>query len=171
MGQDKLILRALEPGDIDAIYRWENAPEIWQHSAAHAPFSRHMLTQYVMEAATGDLYADKQLRLVAEVDGMAVGCVDLFDYDPQHHRAGVGILVDAACRKRGYGLRMLKAMAEYGHDVLQLHQIYCHVAEDNTASRHLFEKAGYRCCGELKEWIYDAKEQRYMKAYMYQYLM
>ena len=41
-------LRAVEPEDIEAIYRWENDHEVWQYSAAHTPFSRHQLTQYVM---------------------------------------------------------------------------------------------------------------------------
>lgn len=171
MGQDQLVMRALEPEDLDAIYRWENDPSVWEYSDVHTPYSRHVLTQYLIEAQSGDFYRDRQLRLVAELDGVAVGCVDLFDFDPSHHRAGVGVLVDSRYRRRGIALLMLRHIARYAHDVLQLHQLYCHVSETNEASKNLLLKAGYILSGTLEQWLYDPKTNQYKKAWILQRLL
>ena len=34
-------LRAVEPEDVEAMYRWENDPAVWRVSGTLAPFSRH----------------------------------------------------------------------------------------------------------------------------------
>lgn len=151
-------LRAVEPEDIEAIYRWENDHEVWQYSAAHTPFSRHQLTQYVMASLEQDIYSTKQLRLIGEVCGSdgyeAVGAVDLYDFDPYHRRAGVGILVDTAWRRRGVGRAMLKALKDYVKDNLDLHQLYCEVGCSNKASLALFMAEGFEVCGTKKQWLH-----------------
>lgn len=171
MGQDQLVIRALEPEDIDAIYRWENDPSVWEYSDVHTPYSRHVLTQYLLEAQSGDFYRDRQLRLVAQLDGQAVGCIDLFDYDPHHHRAGVGILVDSAFRRQGIAHRMVEYLKRYAHDVLQLHQLYCHVTIDNLASRQLFLKAGFTHAGTLNDWNYNPQSKQYQPAWILQVIL
>lgn len=146
-------LRALEPEDVDLIYRWENDPEMWDCSAEHAPFSRHRLMDYVMNDGLRDICASRQLRLVAMDGEVAVGCVDLYDYEPFHQRAGVGMLVDARLRGRGYGKAMLMALTEYCRRHLLLHQLYCEVAVGNVASRRLFEGCGFVDAGCRKQWL------------------
>src|SRR5687768_497329 len=94
----KIILRALEPSDINLMYEWENDTDIWPVSGTLSPFSRHTMEQFV-KVAHQDIYTNKQLRLAIEVrNGKAnahntIGYLDLFDFDPAHLRAGVGILV------------------------------------------------------------------------------
>ena len=36
-------LRAVEPGDVDLMYEWENDCDIWPVSGTTEPFSRHQL--------------------------------------------------------------------------------------------------------------------------------
>ena len=50
-------LRALEPEDLDLIYRIENDPDFWRHGSTTVPYSRYALRQY-MESAQNDLFAD-----------------------------------------------------------------------------------------------------------------
>lgn len=42
-------LRAVEPDDVETLYRWENDPEVWRVSGTLAPFSRHALMRFVEE--------------------------------------------------------------------------------------------------------------------------
>ena len=96
-------LRAVEPDDVEPMYRWENDPAVWRVSGTLAPFSRHQLVRFVEEQQF-DIYQTRQMRLIIETVGEseAVGALDLFEFDPQHRRAGVGILVhDPAHRSRG----------------------------------------------------------------------
>ena len=151
-----VILRAMEPYDIDDIYRWENDPAIWQHSISHAPFSRHLLTEYVMESASNDIFATKQLRLMATCThtDATVGCIDLFDFDAYHHRAGVGILVDSKHRQKGYGQAMLHALHTFCAQHLQIHTLHCTIAADNSQSIHCFSQCGYTPVGTLPHWLW-----------------
>ena len=145
-------LRALEPEDLELMYGWENDMQVWRVSGTVAPFSRHVLSRLIEEQQC-DIYATRQMRLVIEHDGQAVGAVDLFEFDPHNRRAGVGIIVDSQHRAQGLGHDALKALEQYARQTLHLHQLWCSVPVDNEASLKLFRKAGYVECGLRREWI------------------
>ena len=151
-------LRALEPEDLDAMYGWENDTDSWRVSGTVAPFSRHVLSRLIDEQQF-DIYATRQMRLVIEsLNGTAVGAVDMFEFDPQNLRAGVGIIVAPPYRKQGFALDALQTLERYVRDVLRMHQLWCSVGADNEASLVLFKKAGYAECGRRKEWILTPNE-------------
>ena len=147
-------LRALEIEDIEAMYGWENDTEVWRVSGSVAPFSRNVLRRLIDEQQF-DIYATRQMRLVIEcaTSGEAVGAVDLFEFDPHHRRAGVGIIVAPSYRRQGYALDALLTLERYAKEVLMLHQLWCSAGADNKASLSLFAKAGYAECGRRREWI------------------
>ena len=147
-------LRALEIEDIEAMYGWENDTEVWRVSGSVAPFSRNVLRRLIDEQQF-DIYATRQMRLVIEcaTSGEAVGAVDLFEFDPHHRRAGVGIIVAPPYRRQGYALDALLTLERYAKEVLMLHQLWCSAGADNKASLSLFAKAGYAECGRRREWI------------------
>lgn len=154
-------LRALEPTDIDVLYKWENDIENWQVSNIQTPFSRHTLQQYI-ETAHQDIYSVKQLRLIIELSlsadekKIAIGCIDLFDFDPKHLRAGIGILIaEKTERRKGYASEALALLINYAFDVLNLHQLYCNITAENDASILLFQKHHFQISGIKKQWIRD----------------
>lgn len=146
-------LRALEPTDIEALYRWENDPAIWRVSGTIAPLSRERLARFI-EEQNYDLYATRQMRLVVEAEGVAVGTVDCFDFEPLDGRMGIGIMIYAEeHRRQGYARATIEAIKHYGRQTLGLHQIWASVAEDNEPSRALFEGCGFEPCGLRREWL------------------
>ena len=160
-------LRAMEPQDIEAIYRWENDPAVWRDSAAHQPFSRQTLETFINEQHDTDIYISRQLRLMADNgEGTAVGCVDLFDFDPYHHRAALGLLVDSRQRGNGYGAAIIGELEAFCRTHLQLHQLYCIIAVDNEHCCRLFEHAGFSCDGTLQDWIWNSGQ--WVDAHLYQ---
>lgn len=155
--QNELLkLRALEPTDLELLYKWENNPEIWEVSSTLTPFSKYILHQYI-ENSHKDIFESKQLRLIIELNkkntSKPIGTIDLFDFDFYHQRAGIGILI--ACiedRNKGYAENSLEIIHEYCKNHLHLCQLYCHIDEDNTGSLKLFEKIGYKISGRQKKW-------------------
>ena len=148
-------LRSPEPEDLEFLYRWENDTDIWQVSNTITPFSRFTLKKYI-ETSHLDIYENQQLRFMIDTieDGKTVGTIDLFDFDPYHHRAGVGILIgEDAFRGKGLADDALKVLVRYGFSVLMLHQLYCNIGAHNEQSLHLFEKNGFAVVGEKKEWL------------------
>ena len=149
----KIRFRALEPEDIDLLFEWENDAEIWEISNTFEPFSKYILAKYIKDSQR-DIYESKQIRMIIEtIDGKAVGAIDLFDFDPFHFRAGVGILIhDEKDRKLGYASDSLKLLCLYATNYLRLHQLYANISEDNLASIHLFKSNGFELIGTKKEW-------------------
>ena len=146
-------LRALEPSDIEPMYLWENDPEVWRVGGTTAPLSLQRIAQFVEEQSY-DLYATKQMRLIIEVEGIAVGTLDILDFDPRHLRFGIGILIYAPeARGKGYAHAAIEAIKTYARDTLALKQIWASVAADNEASIALFEGCGFELCGTRKAWL------------------
>jgi diamine N-acetyltransferase len=147
-------LRALEPTDVDALYLWENDTDIWKVSSTQTPFSRYVLEQYIATSHQ-DIYSIKQLRLmICDTEGKAVGCIDLFDFDPNHLRAGIGILIaDKSERRKGYASEALELLIKYCFETLNLHQLYCNVTPENEPSVLLFQKHKFQITGIKKQWL------------------
>lgn len=153
ISSDILYLRALEPTDLDFLYSLENDISVWHVGNTLTPYSKNVLEQYLENAAL-DIYTIKQLRLVICTNTKeSVGAIDLFDFDPLHSRAGVGIVVTSQNRGNGYAADALNLLLQYCHTILQLHQVYCSVTASNQTSINLFKKAGFVEVGVRKDWL------------------
>lgn len=151
---NKVFLRALEPEDLDFVFAIENDESVWEVSNTQTPYSRFLIKQY-LENAQQDIYEAKQLRLAIARQGSAktIGLIDLFDYDPRHHRAGIGIVIkDKANRDKGYGSEALDLLIKYSFTHLGLHQLFANIDTDNTRSVELFTKFGFVLGGVKKDW-------------------
>lgn len=148
-----LRLRALEPEDIDQLYAWENDSALWHVGNSVAPFSRYLLALYIKNS-NNDIYESKQLRLVIETNrGDAIGAVDLFDFDPNHLRVGMGVLVyNQTDRAKGYATEALELLIDYCFNLLHLHQVYANVGAGNVQSIGLFTKLQFEVAGRKKDW-------------------
>lgn len=148
---EKTILRACEPGDIEQLYQWENDMSVWHVTNTYIPFSKHTLQKYL--DSIQDIYTDRQLRLLIESDGKAVGMVDLFDFEPYHLRAGLGILIAApGDRNNGLATDALETLKRYCKETLGMRILFCNVLESNLPSLRLFEKCGFQHCGIKPAW-------------------
>ncbi|WP_205501745.1 GNAT family N-acetyltransferase [Rufibacter psychrotolerans] len=150
----RIFLRAPEPTDVEFLYQFENDTTLWPVSLSVAPFSREVLRQY-LENASADIYAMRQLRLMVclQQDGTTIGTVDLFDFEPLHRRAGIGIALTQGHRGQGYGAETLQVLEAYVTQALQLHQLYCSVSKANAGSLKLFQQAGFQEVGIRKDWL------------------
>lgn len=148
-------LRALEPEDLDFLFKIENNTKFWEVSHTQVPFSKFILQQY-LDNAHLDIYESKQLRLmiVKKENQEPIGMIDLFDYNPQHKRAGIGILIDTDHQKNGYAFDALNVFTYYCFKHLHIHQLYANITPDNSESTNLFEKSGFQLVGEKKDWLF-----------------
>lgn len=159
-------LRAMEPEDLDLLYRIENDRELWGVGSTNVPYSRYTLHDYIANSR-GDIYADRQVRLIVETtEGVAVGMVDVVNFDPRHRRAEVGIVVEREWRRQGIATKAVALVAQHCRSVFHLRQLYGLASEANEASLALFRKLGFTQGGTLKDWLYDG--ERYQSAVLMQ---
>jgi len=148
-------LRALEPEDAEVLYQWENDYEVWPISNTILPFSRFDIEQYIL-GSDKDIFTMKQLRLMlvdSKESKKNLGLLDLFDFDPIHRRAGIGILIKKEFRGQGFGKAGLELLLSYCSQDLHLHQVYCNIHEYNNQSLNLFKGFGFEIVGMKKEWV------------------
>tara|TARA_B110001454_G_C12714438_1_gene432044 strand:+ start:992 stop:1516 length:525 start_codon:yes stop_codon:yes gene_type:complete len=146
-------LRALEPEDLDFLYQIENNESFWQVSHTNTPFSKYILKQY-LENAHLDIFEAKQLRLLIEekLTRKQIGMIDLFDFNPIHKRAGIGILIHPKFQKNGFASEALSNLISYCFSHLNLHQLYANISSDNIKSISLFTKHDFKEAGIKKDW-------------------
>jgi diamine N-acetyltransferase len=158
MKYKEIRLRALEPEDLELLYDWENNDSYWIISNTITPFSKYTLKRY-LESAHKNIYETGQLRLMIDhiQDKTTIGTIDIYDFDPFHKRAGLGILIaNEAYRRKGYASMALSSLIEYCFKTLQLHQLYCGILENNCESINLFKKQGFVQTGIKKDWVKTA---------------
>ena len=71
-----IILRALEPEDLELLYEWENDDNYWLISNTSSPFSKYTLKRYI-ENSHKCIYETGQLRFMIEhiEDKIAIGTI------------------------------------------------------------------------------------------------
>ena len=149
-----IFLRALEPEDLEFVYAVENDENIWEVSNTQTPYSKFLIRQYLKNAQQ-DIYEAKQIRLaICKIDtAKAIGLIDLFDFDAQNKRAGIGIIIqNETSRNQGLGREALDLLVNYAFQKLQLHQLYANIGANNEASLKLFSTFGFLKIGVKKEW-------------------
>lgn len=148
-------LRALEPEDLNFLFDTENDTSFWEVSSTQTPFSKNILEHYIANAHL-DIYTAKQLRLIIaeNTTNLPVGIIDLFDFNPQHKRAGIGILMTTKHQQKGFASEALALLINYSFNTLSLHQLYANITTDNKKSLTLFEKLHFKKVGTKKEWIH-----------------
>jgi diamine N-acetyltransferase len=149
-----LTLRAVEPDDLDSLYRWENDFDQWATTSSSAPLSRHQLWQYIHDY-DADIFTSRQIRFVIteNASGLAVGTIDIFDFAPADRRGWIGIYLAPEHRGNGYALKAMALLEQYAVQSIGIHQLTALTAVCNESSLALFKAAGYKSCGRLRSWI------------------
>ena len=170
-----LRLRKIEPSDLPFLYQWENDASSWADGANHNPLSQQDLRDYIA-STSGDIYKDGQLRLVIQSvseavckqrglsaqrsvspqDGLTIGCIDLFDFDPRNRRAAIGMYIAPEYRGKGVGHEALKQLEAYAFDFLRLRCLYAVIATNNIPCSALYEHAGYQPSSPLPAWTLES---------------
>jgi len=148
-----IFLRYPSKIDIDLMMKWENDPITWESGDNKEPYNKQEVTDFIKDGQ--DINVNKQLRFMICINEneRPVGCVDLYDYNEENERAGVGILIyDKEDRKKGFASESLFLLNDYSKNDLNLKQLFCYILEDNENSIRLFKKVGFIKTGLKKNW-------------------
>ena len=156
-------LRKIEPADLPFLYIWENDADSWADGDNHNPLSQQDLRDYI-ESTTGDIYRDGQLRLIIEEEGVTMGCIDLFDFDPRNRKAALGMYIAPEHRGKGVGRMALEQMEKYAFGHLNLRLLYAVIATNNAPCTALYKTSGYTPSSPLQGWTLEADAVIWIKS-------
>lgn len=89
--------------------------------------------------------------IAAATEGEPAGFIELRDMQVRHGHASLGLCLARTARGRGWAAEALTMLEAYGQRVLGLNKIVLQVRHDNTAAVALYERAGYRQAGLLRD--------------------
>ena len=148
----KVKFRALELDDLQWLYLIENDESLWKYSNTIVPFSKEILTKYILNS-NRDIFDVKQLRMVVYSKEVSrIGLIDLYDFSPENKRLALGIIIDEKYRNIGVAKNALSLIEKWIKNRLDIHQIYVNIGEENLISIKLFKSLGYKKIGLKKDW-------------------
>ena len=138
--------------DLQWLYLIENDERLWKYSNTIVPFSKEILTKYILNS-NRDIFDVKQLRMVVYSKEVSrIGLIDLYDFSPENKRLALGIIIDEKYRNIGVAKNALSLIEKWIKRRLDIHQIYVNIGEENLISIKLFKSLGYNKIGLKKDW-------------------
>lgn len=157
---EKIYLRAVESSDATRIMLWENNPSFWHVSETEIPFSLHDIHHFIENSQHFRQTGQLRLIICLNENDLPVGCVDFYDADFKHRRAGIGILIaEPENKEKGYASEAIRLLVKYGRDVFDFQQVYAMISVSNEPSLRLFEACGFEKSGVLKSWRKTGKNR------------
>ena len=157
-----ITLKAIEPSDVLTLLKWENDQDIWSVSETVEPLSKYKLDTYIRQTLTLDVFGLRQLRLMIHKVISSdhditepIGTIELFEFNPIHKHAGLGIMLLKEYQGQGIGKIVLDQFLAYCSEKLQVHSVYANMSETNINSIKFFENYGFEKVAEYKEFFYE----------------
>ncbi|CAN0617503.1 GCN5-related N-acetyltransferase [Burkholderia multivorans] len=159
--KDEIFLRELERADLAALNAWRADRELVGMLGGSFRYVNAEVDNKWFDAYLAGRSRTVRLAICTRSTGAMVGVVYLLDIDWVNRSAEFAIqLGDAAVRGRGIGTEATRLALRHAFDDLNLHRIFLTVLATNTHAIALYEKAGFRAEGLLRQAAF--KEGRYV---------
>ncbi|MCB9184908.1 MAG: GNAT family N-acetyltransferase [Flavobacteriales bacterium] len=148
---DRLRLREMRADDTDRLFALRSDPRVM----------RHIGRPIAQERADARELIDRNAAIRASNEGLTwaitladddtlIGTIGFYRLKPEHWTGEVGYLLDPAHWGKGLMREALEHITEHGFTAIGFHRIEAITAPDNTASRALLERCGYRLDGIMR---------------------
>jgi ribosomal-protein-alanine N-acetyltransferase len=147
----RLRLRQFRAEDADAMHRCftdAEAMRFWNHLVHTKRIETERAVRRCIDC-TPSYY-----RFWAVADGKTDRCLGMVTYHHGHirnKRVEIGYIIDPAHHRKGIATEAVSAMLDFCFGELGLHRVQAFTHPDNTASRKLVEKLGFRREGLLRD--------------------
>jgi RimJ/RimL family protein N-acetyltransferase len=145
---ERLLLRPLEPADVDAVHAYQSRPEVCRY-IPYEPRSREAVAERLAdpEKTRATLEEPGQaldLAIVRKDTGELIGDMLLFWHSAEHRGGEVGYVLHPDHAGHGYATEAAAAMLRLGFEGLGLHRIVARIDARNDASAAVLRRLGLR---------------------------
>lgn len=157
-------LRRVRSEDADRFFRWYCDGRIQKHLAnpwwnPRIDFDAYRLFRFSLYLVPSEFSG---VLTICTLEDEPIGLVNYFDIDDQNKVCEVGIIIgEVQLWRRGYALEALCLLIDFLVREHGIASIYARILEENTASQHLFAKAGFIQTGTSREQDFAFLDYRY----------
>jgi RimJ/RimL family protein N-acetyltransferase len=155
---DRLLLRPLEPADVDALVAYRSLPEVCRY-VPFEPMTAEVVGEKLATMWSRRTIDDEGQNLNLGVElrdvGRLVGDVMLVWHSREHGGGEIGYVFHPDSAGKGYATEAVHAILHLGFDDLGLHRLMARIDARNDASGRVCERLGMRAEALLieNEWF------------------
>lgn len=140
-------LRTLERADLPFVHGLFNDPEVVRYWFVEPTYSLAAMEDRYSQR----IHDESERRFVIDDAGRRCGIVELVNIDVRHRHCEFQIIVAPDAQGNGYAGMATRSVLRYAFAILNMHKVYLLVDNANAAAIHVYEKAGFRSEGVLRE--------------------
>lgn len=137
------IIRPFKKEDALLWQTWDMDPEIQAHmpEPKNEPQDISAQYEYIKECENDE---DGYYWSIDAKDGTTIGTVSLFEINPHHKTADLGIVIgDKEYWGKGVATEVINTVKEYAFNTLVIERISAEVEEENLPMKKVFEKTSF----------------------------
>jgi ribosomal-protein-alanine N-acetyltransferase len=156
----RLLLRDLDPGDLDATLAIVGDPEVTRTLSFDARTREEQAVRLADDVARGRTRprTEYYMGAIARDTGVMVGFARLALLG--HRAAEVGYAIRRDHWGRGFATEATGVLVDFGFGELALHRVQGACGPDNEASRRVMERLGFRYEGRLRHHVFTNGDWR-----------
>lgn len=161
----RVVIRPMEPEDLDYLIKWRNSPEAMNYSEHLYGFlfSRDNMMRLVENQFREDGFFPRNKTFIVEVtSGDVIGDIGYKNWDPRNRTAEIGLEIgEPDYRGQGLGPEMVELFVGYMFRHLNLNRIELSVLRENARAISVYNGAGFKPCGYRRQAVFNSRENRY----------
>jgi len=150
---DELVLRKMEPGDADDLFKIYANGKLFRYTPG-SPRKTRDAVQNMIGHFERDFGKRKTLMLgicLRSEPGRVVGVAEMFDYDPKVNGVTIGYRLNEAFWGCGIATKAVKLMTGYLLDAIGVNRIQAFVMPENTKSHAVLARNGFTKEGTVRQ--------------------
>lgn len=162
---ERLTLTELLPEDQQFVFEGLSHPHVIPfYGVRYKTFEETKKQMEWYEETTKDGTATP-FKIVNKDTGEKMGVVGIYFFKPEHKKAEIGFWLLPQYWNRGFALEAMEAVIDYWRREKDIHRIEAYVETQNSASKKLLEKAGFRYEGTMKDC--EIKNEKFISLMIY----
>jgi RimJ/RimL family protein N-acetyltransferase len=149
-----VLLRALEPDDLERCYRWMNDPEIVRTLKHRYPMAFHKEAEW-LQRAVNPPHTERHFAIERRDNRTHIGNTSVHDIDWVSRTAELDLFLgEPSAWNRGFGRDAIRAVMRFAFDEMNLQKLRISVFDYNERAKHVLISSGFVQEGKLAREFY-----------------
>ena len=150
--EKRVRLRTLNLSDAKAIYEYLKDGEISKWTLIHQPYKRRNALTFILKSHYKRIWKKEYVfGILLKDTNRLIGIISLLNVNWKDKNAEIGYWLGKKYWGRGLTTEAIGLILNFAFKKLKLHRVYAKVFEENTASKRVLEKNGFKLEGIMRE--------------------